>query len=72
VSGWRPAVGWLCVVALAWAFIGLPVVQAICTFKGMNVVLPDVETLPMMELVLGMLGLGGLRTFEKVKGVAAK
>lgn len=70
VSGWRPFIGWTCGLAIMWVFIGQPVsIWAVQVF-GLSVSsLPDVKADYLFELVLAMLGLGGLRTFERVKGV---
>jgi hypothetical protein len=70
VSGWRPALGWVCGAGMSWVFVIQPLATWICAAVGHPVNLPDLNSGNLMELVLGMLGLGGLRTFEKVKGVA--
>lgn len=70
VSGWRPAIGWSCAIGIFWAFVGNPIaIWAISTFK-LAATVPQIETAYLMEMVLAMLGIGGLRTFEKLKGVA--
>ena len=71
VAGWRPFIGWVCGMALAYTYIGYPLlVWAAAVWRPEFK--PPVLGLDNMlyELLLGMLGLGGLRTFEKVKGVA--
>lgn len=70
VAGWRPFIGWVCGVGLLWAFIGHPLFEWIIALKGIDVPAPEINTDNMMELVLALLGLGGLRTFEKIKGRA--
>ena len=70
VAGWRPAIGWVCAAALAWAFIVAPVATWALAVLGVRETLPAIMTDNLFELVLAMLGLGGLRTFEKLKGVA--
>lgn len=70
VAGWRPFIGWVCGAALAWSFIGYPIGEFIVALIGSSADLPSVQTDSLFELVLGMLGLGGLRTFEKMKGVS--
>lgn len=70
VAGWRPFIGWVCGGALAYNYIARPLLQ-----WGVNIYDPSIPLPPafdgmLMELVLGMLGMGGLRTFEKIKGVA--
>ena len=63
VAGWRPAVGWVCALGLANAFLVNPWIQWITGAPG-----PTLPLAIMMELVLGMLGLAGLRTLEKMTG----
>ena len=71
VAGWRPFVGWTCGVAMAWHFILLPVTLFITSFAGFEIPhLPAFDMDSLMTVLLGMLGLGGLRTFEKSKGLA--
>ena len=77
VSGWRPAVGWVCVTALGLNFLAFPVAQSIAVyiayFTGEHI---DLTGLPRLDfatlgpILMGMLGLGSLRTVEKVSGVA--
>jgi len=66
VSGWRPAVGWVCVAGLSYQFLFYPV--AVAYLK--EIISLDMGTL--LALLTGMLGIGGLRTMEKLNGVAAK
>jgi len=71
VSGWRPFIGWVCGAACAWNWIGLSVAKFIAlTFFAHAIDLKAADISEMMPVLMGMLGLGGLRTFEKVKGVA--
>lgn len=70
VAGWRPFIGWVCGAALAWAFIVGPVLAWSLAVLGIRESLPPIMTENLFELVLAMLGLGGLRTFEKMRGVA--
>ena len=70
VAGWRPFVGWTCGVALAWHFVLAPFVIFASAYAG--IALPDLPTFDMSSLLtvlMGMLGLGGMRSFEKVKGL---
>ena len=70
VAGWRPFVGWTCGIALAWHFVGLPVTLFMTSmFQVETPPLPEFEMESLMTVLLGMLGLGGLRTFEKTKGL---
>ena len=68
---WRPFVGWTCGVALAWHFVGQPLAVFVITYAGVEAPpLPVFEMQSLLTVLLGMLGLGGLRTFEKTKGVS--
>jgi hypothetical protein len=74
VAGWRPAVGWICGIALGWNFIVHPMLLWIAfVVPDIPVDLstaPQLDTGELMTVLLGMLGLGGLRTYEKRVGVA--
>lgn len=71
VAGWRPFIGWICGAALGWTFLGHDLVTWIVVLAARpDLVPPAADTGPLFELVLAMLGLGGLRTFEKLRGVA--
>lgn len=70
VSGWRPALGWTCALAFLLIYVVGPLVTWASTLAGNPVPLPSFNVEALMSLTLGMIGLGGLRTFEKVKGVA--
>lgn len=70
VAGWRPFVGWICGFAVGFKFIGGPALFMVAQALGHPVELPVIETSELWPLLLGMLGLGGLRTVEKVKGAA--
>lgn len=72
VSGWRPALGWVCGLACAWNWIGLKIALFVAAYNGVALNLQPADMGEMMPVLLGMLGLGGLRTLEKVNGVAAK
>lgn len=69
-GGWRPAVGWSCVAGLVYQFLAQPILPwIVAMFGGYVPPLPAIDNETLMVLLTGMLGLGGLRTFEKVKGV---
>lgn len=72
VAGWRPFIGWVCGSALAWQFVGAPIAQWALTIAGLELVyaVPKIESGNLMELVMAMLGMAGLRTYEKRQGVA--
>ena len=70
VAGWRPFIGWTCGVALCWHFVLAPLVIFIAGYTGYTLPeLPAFDMDSLMTVLLGMLGLGGLRTFEKAKGL---
>ena len=72
VSGWRPFVGWVCGTACAWNWIGLSIVKTACVILGHPLSLAPADLTEMLPLLFGLLGLGTLRTVEKINGVAAK
>ena len=72
VSGWRPFIGWVCGMSCAWNWIGLPIAKVILLILGYPLNLAPADLSEMLPLLFGLLGLGTLRTWEKIKGVAAK
>ena len=75
VAGWRPAIGWICGVALAWNFVIQPLLLWLAWVfpDGVDIATaPKLDSGELMTVLLGMLGLGGLRTYEKRVGVARK
>jgi len=72
VSGWRPAIGWICGAACAWNWIGLPITKVIAVILDHPINLAPADLTEMLPILMGMLGLGGLRTLEKLQGKAAK
>jgi len=72
VSGWRPAIGWVCALALFYQYLLKPLAMGIFPAFGITALaLPGLDD-NLWQLMMGMLGMGGLRTFEKVQGVASK
>ena len=70
VAGWRPAVGWTCCLGLAYNFLLYPLlVWAMAIWANEMTPPPALEMGPLMTLLGGMLGFGGLRTYEKLNGV---
>lgn len=70
-SGWRPAVGWLCVAGFAYMAVVRPLVPWLVQATGFQVPpMPPVDTSEIMAILMGMLGLGGMRTAERLKGKA--
>jgi len=72
VSGWRPFIGWVCGLGFGVQFVFGPLAEWGSALYGHPVKFPPMDTGTMMPLLLGMLGLGGLRTAEKIQGVASK
>lgn len=70
VAGWRPFIGWSCGLALAWTYVMTPILQFTLAQTGHLVDLPAIDMSQMMPVLMGILGLGGLRTFEKFKKVS--
>lgn len=73
VSGWRPAVGWVCGAAFAYAAILEPVARFVAAVGfGYSGAFPVIDTALTMQVLFGILGLGAMRMREKEKGVASK
>lgn len=71
VSGWRPFIGWVCGGALGYTYLGYPLLSWAGAIWFPTLTIPLLGNNGMLyELLFGMLGMGALRTFEKVKGVA--
>lgn len=71
VAGWRPCLGWVCALIFAWTYLLRPLVEFLAASAGHPVPhLPALDLGEIMPVLLGMLGVGTLRTVEKIKGVA--
>ena len=70
VSGWRPAVGWCCVFGMMGNFMVIPFTNFVLALLKIDVVVPLIDTATMMPVLMGMLGLGAMRTYEKRTGVS--
>jgi len=70
VAGWRPAVGWVCAAGFAWQYVVGPFSLFALNAFGMAVSLPALETGELMTILLGMLGLAGMRSYDKSKGTS--
>ncbi len=66
ISGWRPALGWLCAIALGWGWVLAPILEFIFPERKM----PAIEVGQAVSLVMAMLGMGALRSYEKKSGIA--
>ena len=69
VAGWRPFTGWVCATALAYHFILEPVIVFILALYNIQLTLPQFDMGSLLTVLMGMLGLGGLRTYEKKQGL---
>lgn len=70
VAGWRPAIGWVAALGLGYQYLVLPFAGLINAYLKLPADLPNLESDQLMTLVLALLGLGGMRTYEKFKGVS--
>ena len=69
-SRWRPSVGYVCAAGLAYAAIIEPCLRLLVAVGGVSAALPAVDTTLTMQLLFGLLGLGGMRSYDKAKGAA--
>jgi|TARA_R110000744_G_scaffold8656_1_gene28453 hypothetical protein len=70
VAGWRPFLGWGLSFAMIWHFVLVPLLTFVFAYSGIEApALPVFDIDSLMTVLLGMLGLGGLRSYEKIKGV---
>jgi hypothetical protein len=69
VSGWRPAVGWVCVLGMFGNFITIPFSNFVLALLELDIVIPLVPLETMMPVLMGMLGLGAMRSYEKKNSV---
>lgn len=73
VAGWRPFIGWVCGLAFTWAFLLYPMFSFFVVAFGLPVdltLVPELDLAAMMPVLMGMLGLGAMRSWEKREGVA--
>jgi hypothetical protein len=69
-GSWRPFIGWVCGVAFGWHFVGQPVTLFVVALTGTDIPpLPEFDMGTLLTVLGGMLGIGGLRTYEKQKGL---
>ena len=72
VSGWRPFIGWIGGIGLLYASTIEPIARFIAVQNGYHGAFPTIDTSITLQVLMGMLGLGVMRTVEKIQGVAAK
>lgn len=70
ISGWRPFIGWICGCAFAWNYLFRDLTVLLANLAGAELTPVTLDLSEMMPVLLGMLGLGGYRSYEKAKGVA--
>lgn len=70
VSGWRPAIGWVGAAGAAYSFVVAPLLEFVCRLFGWTGTMPELDSGQLMALVTSMLGVAGIRTYEKYQGVA--
>lgn len=68
-SGWRPSIGWTCSVAFILHFVAFPIINFVIVALGYKEVVISFDMTTLMTVLGGLLGIGGLRTYEKVKGI---
>lgn len=68
-AGWRPCTGWIAALSFGWVYLFQPMASFVLAQTGHLVQLPSLDMSQMMPILLGLLGLGGLRTLERSKGV---
>jgi len=69
VAGWRPFIGWVCGLGLAWKFVIAPLCLYVASLMGKAGVLPDINAGELIPLVMALLGLGSMRSWEKKSGL---
>jgi len=70
VAGWRPAVGWVCCIGLGSNYLFIPMANFVLVISGSDITVPALDLSEMMPVLMGMLGLGVMRSYEKVNNVA--
>ena len=71
VAGWRPFIGWVSGVALAYNYVIRPFIEPVYQIHYPDIILPVLDMGELMPILLGMLGIAGMRSYEKVKGKTA-
>lgn len=70
VAGWRPFVGWTCGMSFFFKYVGGPGFYVLCQLAGKNITLPQLDATELTPILIGMLGLGAYRSWDKFKSVA--
>jgi len=72
IAGWRPAIGWVGALALLYTFLLNPLIGWGCQLAGVKAIPPTLDMGMLFNLVISMLGLGGMRTYEKTKNIQGR
>jgi hypothetical protein len=70
IAGWRPAVGWACAAGVTWLYVAAPIVEFLARLAGWKGAMPEINGPELTTLLFAMLGLAGMRSFDKSKGTA--
>ena len=70
VAGARPFIMWVLGFAMAWNYVLLPIAMFICSLFGMHPIIPVLDMSVMMPVLMGILGLGAYRSYDKMKGTS--
>lgn len=68
-SGWRPSIGWTCSIAFILHFVAFPIINFVIVGLGYKEIVISFDMTTLMTVLGGLLGIGGLRTYEKIKGI---
>jgi hypothetical protein len=69
IAGWRPCVGWVCALAFAMHFLIMPLLMVASIYLDFTPPVIDFDMEALMSIMMGMLGIAGMRSFEKIKGI---
>ena len=69
VAGWRPFIGWVGGLSIAYNYIAQPIIFTFLKANAIHITMPVLDIGTLMTLVTGMLGFGALRSFDKKNGV---
>ena len=70
IAGWRPMAGWSCALGVFWMFVGEPLVTSLLLAFGIEFIVPKLPEDRLFELLFALLGMAGIRSFDKLKGVS--
>lgn len=70
VAGWRPAIGWICACALGWGWVLAPIVETVLKIYNVQVTMPNIDVAQAISLVMALLGMSAIRTYDKKNGLS--